>query len=317
MGKGDKDVKGQRKHGDSDKQSKGRESKASESKHGKQSRKDSAAAVIDALRVGPGFDFDAFDPAATPGARNEAKALDEFEADAEELAELQERLFAASKGGDQRRVLLIVQGMDTAGKGGIVRHVVGQVDPQGVQITAFKAPTPEELEHDFLWRIERGVPGPGMIGVFDRSQYEDVLIGRVRELAPAAEIERRYGAINDFEARLAAEGVTVVKCALLISLDEQKARLAERLERPDKHWKYNPGDLAERALWPAYREAYEVMFERTSTEVAPWYAIPANEKWYARFAVQQLLLEALRGIDPQWPAADFDVAEQQRLLAES
>jgi len=296
----------------------GKHDKDVDKKAGKRKqRQDSAEAVIAALRVGPGFDFDRFDPAATPGAVSEKKVLAEFEDDAAELAELQERLFAAGRGGDQRRVLLVLQGMDTAGKGGIVRHVVGQVDPQGVRITGFKAPTPEELEHDFLWRIERALPGAGIIGVFDRSHYEDVLIGRVRELAPAEEIERRYGAINDFEARLAADGITVVKCALLVSLDEQKARLAERLERPDKHWKYNPGDLAERKLWPAYREAYRIMFERTATETAPWYAIPANEKWYARFAVQQLLLDALRRIDPQWPAADFDVAEQQRLLAES
>jgi PPK2 family polyphosphate:nucleotide phosphotransferase len=235
-----------------------------------------------------------------------------------ELEEYQERLFAQSRTTDAPdSVLLVLQAMDTAGKGGIVRHVVGSVDPQGVAITAFKKPTPEELAHDFLWRIEKRLPQPGMIGVFDRSHYEDVLIGRVRSLATADEIERRYGAINDFERRLADAGVRIVKVMLHISADEQKARLTERLDRPDKHWKYNPGDVDERALWPRYMEAYQTVFERTSTETAPWYVVPANRKWYARLAVQHLLLEALEEIDPQWPPADFDVESERKRLAAS
>jgi len=206
--------------------------------------------------------------------------------------------------------------MDTAGKGGIVRHVIGAADPQGVHLTAFKKPTPEELAHDFLWRVEKELPPAGFIGVFDRSHYEDVLIGRVRSLAPPEEIERRYGAIVDFEKRVVDAGTHIVKVMLHISADEQKARLAERLERPDKHWKYNPSDIDERALWPAYMDAYQIAFERTSTDDAPWHVVPANSKWYARLAVQTLLLDALEAIDPQWPAATFDVGlEKQRLAA--
>ena len=233
------------------------------------------------------------------------------------LAELQEQLFANSRvGDDPRRVLLVLQAMDTAGKGGIVKHVVGSVDPQGVALTAFKKPTPEELEHDFLWRVEKAVPGAGMIGVFDRSQYEDVLIGRVRELAPPEEIERRYGAINEFEAELAASGTTIVKVMLHISSAEQKERLQDRLDRPEKHWKFNPGDIDERLLAPKYQEAYQVAFDRTATPLAPWYVVPADRKWYARLAVQHLLIEALEAMNLEWPKADYDVeAEKARLLA--
>lgn len=271
------------------------------------------------LRVDEGFILADVDPGATPGyGSNKTDAAEDLAAGAMELEEYQERLFAQSRTTDAPdSVLLVLQAMDTAGKGGIVRHVVGSADPQGVAIAAFKKPTPEELAHDFLWRIEKRLPQPGMIGVFDRSHYEDVLIGRVRSLAPADEIERRYGAINDFERRLADAGVRIVKVMLHISADEQKARLTERLDRPDKHWKYNPGDVDERALWPRYMEAYQTVFERTSTETAPWYVVPANRKWYARLAVQHLLLEALEEIDPQWPPADFDVESERKRLAAS
>jgi PPK2 family polyphosphate:nucleotide phosphotransferase len=207
--------------------------------------------------------------------------------------------------------------MDTSGKGGTLRHTVGLVDPQGVKITSFKAPTEEEREHDFLWRVEKAAPAPGFIGVFDRSHYEDVLIARVHQLAPPEEIERRYGAINDFEQRLADQGTTIVKCMLHISAGEQKERLLARLDDPTKHWKFNPGDIDERARWAEYRAAYEVALERTNTEAAPWHVIPADKKWYRNLAIGDLLLDALRGLDLQWPAADFDVAEQrQRLLDE-
>jgi PPK2 family polyphosphate:nucleotide phosphotransferase len=214
-------------------------------------------------------------------------------------------------------VLLVLQGMDTSGKGGTLKHTVGLVDPQGVKITSFKAPSKEDLAHDFLWRIRKGVPGPGIIGVFDRSHYEDVLIARVRELAPADEIERRYDAINEFEAELVESGVTLVKCMLHISPEEQKARLVARLDDPTKHWKYNPGDLDERGRWGEYRSAYETTLDRNNTEAAPWHVIPADKKWYRNLAVGSLLLETLRRLDPQWPKADFDVeAEKKRLLDE-
>lgn len=276
------------------------------------------------LLVAPGFRLADVDPSSTPGfaaadpGRSAKKqGTRELEEHVPRLSELQERLFASSTAGATDAVLLIVQAMDTAGKGGIMRHVVGAVDPQGVLITAFKKPTDEERAHDFLWRVERRVPGPGVIGVFDRSHYEDVLIGRVRSLATPDELERRYGAIVDFERRLVDRGVRVVKVMLHIGKDEQKERLAERLERPDKHWKYNPGDVDERLLWDSYQEAYQIAIERTSTVHAPWHVVPANHKWYARLAVQQLLLDALESIDPEWPAADFDVEHEKSRLAES
>ena len=274
------------------------------------------------LRVREGFRLAKVDPGATPGyGRSKKHAADDLVAGSDELDELQERLYAQSRiplsphEPAPASVLLVLQAMDTAGKGGILRHVVGAVDPQGVEIAAFKKPTPEELEHDFLWRVEKRLPQPGMIGVFDRSHYEDVLIAKVRELAPPEEIERRYGAINDFEERVAEGGTRIVKVMLHISSDEQKSRLAERLDRPDKHWKYNPGDVDERELWPAYMDAYQTVFERTATEWAPWYVVPANRKWYARLAVQHLLLNTLEEIDPRWPKATFDVAEEKARLA--
>jgi PPK2 family polyphosphate:nucleotide phosphotransferase len=270
------------------------------------------------LRVEPGFVLANVDPSSTPGFHGgKAEGKAELAADSELMSDKQERLFAASKGGAPDAVLLVLQAMDTAGKGGIVRHVVGAVDPQGVALTAFKAPTEEELSHDFLWRIERRVPEPGYIGVFDRSHYEDVLIGAVRHLADEDEIERRFTAIVDFEKRLVERNIRVVKVMLQISPDEQKRRLAERLDRPDKHWKFNPGDIDERQVWPDYQAAYQRVLERTSTETAPWFVVPANHKWYARVAVQRLLLNALTAIDPQWPVADFDVEEQKARLEAS
>ena len=277
-----------------------------------------SSAIGDALRLPPGpVDLTTIETDAAPGfdgGKSEGKAaLGEM---GTELADLQERLWAERTVGSERRILLVLQGMDTSGKGGVLRHTIGLVDPQGVRITSFKAPTDEEKKHDFLWRIEKGLPDAGYIGVFDRSHYEDVLIARVRGFADADEVERRYGAINEFEARLVDDGVSVIKCMLHISADEQKARLAERLANPAKHWKYNPGDLDERAHWPAYREAYEVAIERTSTQVAPWYVVPSDKKWYRNLAIGDLLLDTLRGLDLQWPAADFDVAAETKRLAE-
>jgi PPK2 family polyphosphate:nucleotide phosphotransferase len=271
-----------------------------------------------ALRVGPDFVLADLDPESHPGFDGDRAAGEAMMAGlAEQVADLQERLYADSKAGGKRSVLLVVQGMDTSGKGGIMRHVVGAVDPQGVDITAFKAPTAEEREHPFLWRIERALPTPGVVGVFDRSQYEDVLIVRVHDLVPRAQWARRYAQINAFEKRAAAAGITIVKVMLHISKDEQKARLAERLANPEKYWKFNPGDIDERGHWDAYMEAYQAALDKCSTEVAPWYVVPANAKWYARLAVMNLLLDALTRLDPQWPAAEFDVAEQQARLAES
>jgi PPK2 family polyphosphate:nucleotide phosphotransferase len=269
------------------------------------------------LRAGEGFDLSAVDPGSTPGfegGKEEGnRLLEHFD---EQLSDLQERLFAASRSGARDSVLLILQGMDTSGKGGVVRHVIGAVEPQGVRHHAFKQPAGEELMHDFLWRVALQLPGYGMIGCFDRSHYEDVLVHKVRGLSPAAEVEARYEMINGFEQRLAAGGMKIVKVMLHISKEEGRERLQERLDRPDKYWKYNPGDVDERRHWDEYMQAYQIAIERTSTDHAPWFVVPADKKWYARLAVQQLLLTALEQVDPQWPAAGFDVeTEKQRLAA--
>jgi PPK2 family polyphosphate:nucleotide phosphotransferase len=270
------------------------------------------------LRLPPGpVDLMAVPTDATPGFdgdKTEGKA--ELAALGDDLSDLQERLFAegVAEVGKGRSLLLVLQGMDTSGKGGVLRHTVGLVDPQGVRITSFKAPTDEEKSHDFLWRIRRGLPGPGVIGVFDRSHYEDVLIAKVRKLAPAEEIERRYQAINDFEAELLAAGTTVVKCMLHISADTQKERLLARLDKPHKHWKFNPGDIDERARWPEYRAAYEIALERTNTEVAPWHVVPSDRKWYRNLAIGHILHDSLARMAPEWPTADFDPEEQRKRL---
>ncbi|HEX5426908.1 MAG TPA: polyphosphate kinase 2 family protein [Pedococcus sp.] len=287
-------------------------------KSGKSSKKQAAPqSFSESLRAGDGFVLAELDPRSTPAFKGDKadgqKALD---ARADEFGDWQERLYAEAKEGGKRSLLLVVQGMDTSGKGGIMRHVVGHMDPQGVRYTAFKAPTAEERKHPFLWRIRNALPHPGQIGVFDRSQYEDVLIVRVHDLVPKAEWSRRYAQINNFEAKVADSGTTIVKVMLHISSTEQRGRLMERLDRPDKHWKYNPGDVDERELWPVYMEAYQALLDKCSTEVAPWYVVPADRKWYARLAVQNLVLEHLEAMNPQWPSVDFDVdAEKERLAA--
>ncbi|MEV4193157.1 PPK2 family polyphosphate kinase, partial [Streptomyces toxytricini] len=231
------------------------------------------------------------------------------------LAAYQERLSAAATAGDRRRLLLVLQGMHASGKGGTVKHVIGLFDPAGCRVRAFKAPTPAERSRPFLWRIARALPHPGEIGVFDRSHYEDVLIGRVRGLAPPDELERRYEELNRFEESLAADGTAVVKVFLHLGYEEQRRRMLKRLDDPAKRWKFDPADMDERALWPAYREAYEAVLGRCSTAVAPWYVVPADRKWYRDWAVGSLLLEHLEEMDPRCPPADYDVAEcRARLL---
>ncbi|MFR9788332.1 PPK2 family polyphosphate kinase [Streptomyces sp. MB22_4] len=271
------------------------------------------------LRLPPGesVDLSAHDPAATPAAPGDKHAsLADAERMGRELAGLQERLWAASTTGDRRRVLLVLQGMDTSGKGGTVKHVIGHLNPSGCRIHAFKAPTGEELRHDFLWRVRRALPEPGEIGIFDRSHYEDVLVARVRHLVPPAVIGSRYGRINDFERALAEDGVTLVKCFLHLSYDEQRRRLLRRLDRPDKRWKFAPSDIDGRALWPAYQEAYELALEHCAAP--PWYVIPADHKWYRNWAVGRLLLEHLRELDPRYPESRFDLTEcRERLLKET
>lgn len=270
------------------------------------------------LRLPPGerIDLAGYGTRDTPGAPDGKEAgLADTARMGRRLAELQERLWAAGTAGDRRRVLLVLQGMDTSGKGGTVKHVIGQFNPSGCRIKAFKAPTEEERAHDFLWRVRRALPGPGEIGIFDRSHYEDVLIARVRHLARPAEIGSRYGLINDFERELAEDGVTLVKCFLHLSYEEQKRRLLRRLDRPHKRWKFEPGDIDERALWPAYQEAYELALAHCAAPHAPWYLVPADRKWYRNWAVSRLLLEHLEALDPQYPTGDFDVAECRERLS--
>ncbi|BAK35345.1 putative phosphotransferase [Microlunatus phosphovorus NM-1] len=269
------------------------------------------------LPAGP-VDLAALDSRATPGfpglGKDHVPAL--MDQLGTSLADRQECLFANGRSGDSaRNVLVILQGMDTSGKGGIIRHAIGLVDPQGVKITSFKAPTAEERQHPFLWRITNALPGPGMIGIFDRSQYEDVLIARVNELATKQVWSRRYALINNWEQKLADAGTTIIKCYLHITPEDQLGRLQARLDDPTKHWKYNPGDLDVRAKWSDYQAAYADALERCNTDAAPWYVIPAGRKWYRNWAVAALLDEHLRALGLTWPKAGFDVAEEKQRLA--
>lgn len=277
-----------------------------------------ADAVRPLLRLPTGpVDLGSIDPRSTPGFDGDkAAGKAALALVGEPLAEMQERLYAHGRAGGRQRVLLVLQGMDTSGKGGVLRHSVGLIDPQGVRITSFKAPNAEERRHDFLWRVRRAVPEAGIVGVFDRSHYEDVLIARVRELTTRSAITRRYDAINRFEAELADSGVTVIKCMLHISAEEQKERLLARLDDPTKHWKFNPGDIDERSRWRAYQEAYEIALERCNTPEAPWYVVPSDRKWYRNWAIATMLHEALAEMSPPWPPADFDVAGERRRLVE-
>ncbi|HSS61955.1 MAG TPA: PPK2 family polyphosphate kinase [Candidatus Limnocylindrales bacterium] len=253
------------------------------------------------------------DPASKPGLKGGNKrAQREIDARQDNLFEYHERLYAERK----RSLLVVLQGMDTSGKDGTVTHVVGNFNPQGVLISTFKAPTPEEKRHGFLWRIRKRVPDPGFVGIFNRSHYEDVLIARVHGLAKPPLIERRYGQINEFEKGLVRGGTTVVKLCLHISYDEQRKRLMDRLKDPDKQWKFSEHDIDERAYWDDYMAAYGLAITRCSTAWAPWYVIPANDKIYRDWAVTRILLETLEEMDPEYPHPKLNVPRlMKRLLA--
>ncbi|MDT5003524.1 MAG: hypothetical protein QOJ24_700 [Mycobacterium sp.] len=259
------------------------------------------------------------DTRATPGFKGKKSDAADLQPERNErFAELQEMLYANSKGaGDEKSLLLVLQGMDTAGKGGIVKHVVGAANPQGIRYHAFGVPSEEERKHNYLWRIRQALPAAGDIGVFDRSHYEDVLVVRVHDLVPPEVWDKRYDEINRFEKQLVESGTTIIKVAMFVSLEEQKKRLTKRLRRPDKYWKYNPKDVDERLVWPKYLEAYQAMLERTSTDYAPWHIIPCDRKWYGRLAILELLIEALEELKLSWPPADFDVAEEKKRLADA
>lgn len=272
----------------------------------------------EALRVNQGFTLDEFDRRSTPGwggSKSEGKALMVERGGL--LSELQERLYAEGRSGGHRNILVVLQGLDTAGKGGIARHVMGLVDPQGVQLRAFKAPTQEELSHHYLWRIRNALPGAGMIGVFDRSHYEDVLPVRVDQLVPQSEWEKRYAEINEFESGLVDQGTIVLKFAMMVSRNEQGVRLMRRLARPDKYWKYSPSDLDTRSKWDAYQEAYQAIFDLTSTDYAPWYVLPADRKWYPRLAVTEILTRTLIEMQLSWPTPRWKAETQRRAVAKT
>jgi len=292
---------------------------------GKKSRKQKAsqggwtADPAQLLRVDQDFDLASFDRAGTPGWDGDKHSAAAFMAErGEQLSDLQERLFADGKSDGTRSVLLLLQGIDTSGKGGIVRHVIGMVDPQGVSLASFGVPTAQEREHDHLWRIRRQLPPPGKIGVFDRSHYEQVLVVKVDQLEPPEVNETRYQELVSFDREIIDSGTTLIKVAMMVSHAEQGARLQERLGRPDKWWKYNPGDVDVRERWDDYQGAYAEMFARTSVDEAPWHVIPADRKWYARLAVTELLHSALTDLQLGWPPADFDPeVELERLAATS
>lgn len=242
------------------------------------------------------------DPDATPGV-DHGSADSELLELREKLESLQERLWAEGT----RSLLLVLQGMDTSGKGGTVGHVVSSMNPAGVDVSAFKKPIDEELAHDFLWRIEKRLPGPGEVVVFDRSHYEDVLVVRVHGLVDEPTWRARYDQINDFERRVIEAGTTIVKCFLHISYDEQRERLLARLDDPTKHWKFRERDIEERALWQDYMAAYDDALALCSSDDAPWFVIPADHKWYRDWAIGTLLVETLERMDPRYPPTDLDV----------
>ena len=262
--------------------------------------------VRDLLRVTPGGDavvLAGYDARATPGVASRKRAEREIADDGAALAGLQERLWAE----ERRAVLVVLQGTDTSGKDGVIKHVFDAVNPAGLTVTSFKVPTEAERRHHYLWRIKRALPRPGFIGIFNRSHYEDVIVVRVKELVPQQVWEKRYDEINRWEATLAKSDITVVKCFLHISFDEQRERLLARLDDPEKRWKFNPADLDERARWAEYVLAYEAALSRCSTEAAPWYVVPADRKWYRNWAIGKLLLETLDDLAPEYPRPDLDI----------
>ena len=257
------------------------------------------------FKVKPGkkVDLADWDPGYTDGFEHKEDAEELLAKNIRRLDELQYLLYAENR----RAVLIVLQGMDASGKDGTIRHVMSGLNPQGCRVTSFKAPSAEELAHDFLWRIHRAAPAKGELGIFNRSQYEDVLVVRVHELVPRKVWSKRYDQINGFERHLAESEVHVIKFFLHISKDEQSARFQARLEDPTKLWKASEADFAERKHWDDYMEAYEDAIGRCSTKDAPWYIIPANRKWFRDLVVSQAIVETLEGLDMKFPKPTIDV----------
>ena len=268
--------------------------------------------VRDLLRADPVSDPLAAHPTdGHPGIADKKAAEAEMDVLGEALAGWQERLYAEG----ERSLLLVLQGMDTSGKGGVIKKVIGAVNPQGCRIVGFKKPTEEEASHHFLWRIERALPNRGQLGIFDRSHYEDVIVPRVHQTIPDKEREARYTEINEFEAEQAKAGITVVKCLLHISYDEQRERLLARLDDPTKQWKFRVGDIEERAHWKTYQDVLGGMVRRTHTPQAPWYVIPADRKWYRNWAIARILIETFEEMGPEYPQPDLDIESLKAQLA--
>jgi PPK2 family polyphosphate:nucleotide phosphotransferase len=249
------------------------------------------------------------DPDDTRGTKRKKAERDHIEHE-ETLLEWQTRLWAEGK----RSLLIVLQGMDTSGKDGTIKHVMRGFNPQGTRVVSFKAPTPQEAAHHFLWRIKKRLPTAGEVVIFNRSHYEDVLAAKVKKLAPPEVIEGRYSQINRFERKLVDSGTTVVKFCLLISFEEQRERLLERLRDPSKRWKFREGDLDDRARWDEYQAAYQAALTRCSTAGAPWYVIPANRKWYRDWVVGRILIEVLKEMNPEYPVVDLDIAALEQRL---
>ncbi|MGA9396867.1 MAG: PPK2 family polyphosphate kinase, partial [Anaerolineaceae bacterium] len=268
---------------------------------------------MDRYRIKPGnsvklIDFNPDDKGDWKDKKDEAK--DRLLELNKELSDNQELLYAEHK----HKILIVIQAMDTGGKDGTIRAVFEGVNPQGVRVANFKVPTLPELDHDYLWRVHSQVPGKGELVIFNRSHYEDVLVVRVHHLVPEEVWMRRYRHMVEFERLLAEEGTTILKFYLHIDLDTQKERLIERIDDPQKQWKFNPADLGERKLWGKYMDAYEEMLEKTSTEVAPWYVIPANSNWYRNLVVAQVVVDTLKGLDMQYPRPAENLAGYKATL---
>lgn len=268
--------------------------------------------VRSAYRVGRDFDLSSFAAdAVLRGPQDKRDAAKEVAALEEEASTLHEQLYAESKAGGRRSLLIVLQGMDTSGKGGATKAVDRLLDPLGFSVVGFGKPTEEEAAHGYLWRHEQALPDPGRVRVWDRSHYETVLVERVRSLVPPEVWQARYEEIVAWEQALVDQGVTLVKVMLHLSKAEQRERLLARLDDPTKHWKYRPGDVDERALWEDYQAAYQDALVRCSSEHAPWYCVPADRKWHRDWVLSHVVVETLRAMAPAYPAADFDVAVER------
>jgi PPK2 family polyphosphate:nucleotide phosphotransferase len=256
------------------------------------------------VEPGSKVDLSKWDTLGEEGFPNKAEGQVELEKQAVRLDELQELLFAEHK----HKLLVVLQGMDTSGKDGVIRHVFSRVSPQGVHVASFKVPTPEEVDHDYLWRVHMHVPGRGEIGIFNRSHYEDVLVTLVHGAIDEKEVKTRYRQINEFERMLTEEGTTILKVFLHLSKNEQGRRIKARMDDPHKHWKLSLSDLRERTRWDDYQKAFEQLFENTSTDFAPWYIVPADKKWRRNLAIAGLIIKTLDAFDMKYPATSVDIS---------